>query len=76
MADYTKLAAEVRTKFGKGAARKLRAADKIPAVVYGHAHREGQWSSLVQGQRGGVRYAFVAANAIGFHPLKVGTLSG
>lgn len=36
MADYTKLAAEVRTKFGKGAARKLRAADKIPAVVYGH----------------------------------------
>jgi large subunit ribosomal protein L25 len=36
MADYTKLAAAVRTKFGKGAARKLRAADKIPAVVYGH----------------------------------------
>lgn len=36
MADYTKLAADVRTKFGKGAARKLRAADKIPAVVYGH----------------------------------------
>ena len=36
MADYTKLAAEVRTKFGKGAARKLRAADKIPAVIYGH----------------------------------------
>ena len=36
MADYTKLAAETRTKFGKGAARKLRAADKIPAVVYGH----------------------------------------
>ncbi|ROP64759.1 large subunit ribosomal protein L25 [Curtobacterium sp. PhB130] len=36
MADYTKLAAEVRTKFGKGAARKIRASDKIPAVVYGH----------------------------------------
>lgn len=36
MADYTKLQAEVRTKFGKGAARKLRAADKIPAVIYGH----------------------------------------
>ncbi|MFJ3385160.1 MULTISPECIES: 50S ribosomal protein L25/general stress protein Ctc [unclassified Curtobacterium] len=36
MADYTKLAAEVRTKFGKGAARKIRANDKIPAVVYGH----------------------------------------
>jgi large subunit ribosomal protein L25 len=36
MADNTKLAAEVRTKFGKGAARKIRANDKIPAVVYGH----------------------------------------
>lgn len=30
------LVAEVRTKFGKGAARKIRAADKIPAVLYGH----------------------------------------
>ncbi|MFZ6993834.1 50S ribosomal protein L25/general stress protein Ctc [Curtobacterium sp. RRHDQ66] len=36
MADYTKLAAAVRTKFGKGAARKIRANDQIPAVVYGH----------------------------------------
>ncbi|MFJ4220570.1 50S ribosomal protein L25/general stress protein Ctc [Curtobacterium luteum] len=36
MADNTKLAAEIRTKFGKGAARKIRANDKIPAVVYGH----------------------------------------
>ena len=36
MADNFKLPAELRTKFGKGAARKLRAADKIPAVVYGH----------------------------------------
>ncbi|WP_066514960.1 50S ribosomal protein L25/general stress protein Ctc [Curtobacterium ammoniigenes] len=36
MADNFKLSAELRTKFGKGAARKLRAADKIPAVLYGH----------------------------------------
>jgi len=37
MADDTnKLSVELRTKFGKGAARKLRAADKIPAVIYGH----------------------------------------
>ncbi|PZF55459.1 50S ribosomal protein L25 [Curtobacterium sp. MCBD17_034] len=36
MADQYQLAAEPRTAFGKGAARKLRAADKIPAVVYGH----------------------------------------
>lgn len=31
-----KLVAEVRTSFGKGAARKLRAAGKTPAVIYGH----------------------------------------
>jgi large subunit ribosomal protein L25 len=31
-----KIAAETRTSFGKGAARKLRAAGRIPAVVYGH----------------------------------------
>ena len=31
-----KLVAEHRTNFGKGAARKLRAAGKTPAVIYGH----------------------------------------
>lgn len=31
-----KITADIRTSFGKGAARKLRAAGKIPAVVYGH----------------------------------------
>ena len=36
MADQNKLVAEDRTSFGKGAARKLRATHKIPAVVYGH----------------------------------------
>lgn len=30
------LVAEVRTQFGKGAARKIRATGKIPAVIYGH----------------------------------------
>ncbi len=36
MADQLKLSATVREAFGKGAARKLRAAGKIPAVIYGH----------------------------------------
>ncbi|PPF87105.1 50S ribosomal protein L25 [Clavibacter michiganensis] len=31
------LSAELRTQFGKGAARKIRAIGKIPAVIYGHA---------------------------------------
>ncbi len=31
-----KISAELRDQFGKGAARKLRAAGKIPAVIYGH----------------------------------------
>ena len=31
-----KISAESRTTFGKGVARKLRAAGKVPAVVYGH----------------------------------------
>jgi large subunit ribosomal protein L25 len=30
------LVTEVRDSFGKGAARKIRAAGKIPAVIYGH----------------------------------------
>ena len=34
--EVTKLVAEPRTQFGKGAARKIRRADKIPAVMYGH----------------------------------------
>lgn len=36
MSDQLKLAAESRTEFGKGAARRARAAGKIPAVLYGH----------------------------------------
>jgi large subunit ribosomal protein L25 len=31
-----KLTAELRSEFGKGAARRIRRADKIPAVLYGH----------------------------------------
>lgn len=36
MADQNNLSVTVRTSFGKGAARKIRAANAIPAVLYGH----------------------------------------
>ena len=36
MADRTKLSAEERHEFGKGAARRIRRDSKIPAVIYGH----------------------------------------
>jgi len=33
-----KIAAELRTEFGKGAARRVRRDNKIPAVIYGHGN--------------------------------------
>jgi large subunit ribosomal protein L25 len=33
-----KIAAEQRTEFGKGAARRIRRDNKIPAVIYGHGN--------------------------------------
>src|SRR3954466_1789079 len=35
MAQVT-IAAQARTEFGKGAARRIRREDKVPAVLYGH----------------------------------------
>jgi large subunit ribosomal protein L25 len=37
--SQTKLKAEPRTEFGKGAARRIRRAHKIPAVLYGHGEK-------------------------------------
>lgn len=34
--EYDKLETETRESFGKGAARRLRAAGKVPGVLYGH----------------------------------------
>ena len=34
----TRLQAESRTEFGKGAARRIRRADNVPSVVYGHGN--------------------------------------
>jgi large subunit ribosomal protein L25 len=36
MSEDNKVSAELRENFGKGYARRLRAAGKIPAVIYGH----------------------------------------
>lgn len=36
MSEDNKVHAELRENFGKGYARRLRAAGKIPAVIYGH----------------------------------------
>jgi large subunit ribosomal protein L25 len=33
-----KIQAETRTEFGKGAARRIRREDKVPAVIYGHGN--------------------------------------
>ena len=33
-----KIQAETRTQFGKGAARRIRRDDKVPAVIYGHGN--------------------------------------
>ena len=45
----------------------------VTACVYGHLHIQGQWSRAVQGVVRGVRYHCVAADAIGFRPLKIAT---
>ena len=36
MSESSTIAAEPRTEFGKGAARRIRRASKVPAVLYGH----------------------------------------
>jgi predicted phosphohydrolase len=43
----------------------------VTACVYGHIHIQGQWSLAVQGDVQGVRYHCVAADAIGFRPLRL-----
>jgi predicted phosphohydrolase len=43
----------------------------VTACVYGHLHAERQWSLAVQGTIQGVHYACVAADAIGFRPLRI-----
>jgi uncharacterized protein len=46
----------------------------VAACLYGHLHIEGQWAQAVQGRVRGVRYYCVAADAVGFRPLKIDRL--
>jgi large subunit ribosomal protein L25 len=39
VSDQSTLSAEIRTEFGKGAARRTRRAGKVPAVLYGHGEQ-------------------------------------
>ena len=43
----------------------------VAACAYGHLHIQGQWSMAVQGEVRGVRYGCVAADAVGFRPLRL-----
>lgn len=43
----------------------------VTHCLYGHLHTQAQWSAAVQGLHGGVRYQCVAADAIGFRPIRV-----
>ncbi len=43
----------------------------VATCVYGHLHIQGQWSLAVNGAVNGVRYHCVAADAIGFRPLRL-----
>jgi len=43
----------------------------VTACLYGHLHTQSQWTSAVRGRRGGVWYQCVAADSLGFRPLRV-----
>jgi predicted phosphohydrolase len=49
---------------------------RVTSCVYGHLHAEGQWSSAVQGMVGRVKYHCVAADAIGFRPIRLSPKEG
>jgi uncharacterized protein len=48
----------------------------VTALVYGHLHNQREWSVAVHGTVRGVRYHCVAADAIGFRPLRIDTILG
>ena len=48
---------------------------QVTCCTFGHVHQLGQWSSLVLGMRDGIKYSCVAADAIGFRPLRLDTVA-
>lgn len=43
----------------------------VDACLYGHLHTQSQWTTAVRGRRGGLAYQCVAADSLGFRPLRV-----
>jgi predicted phosphohydrolase len=64
---------DAHSRPGPGVERFERAG--VTACIYGHLHSEREWTVAVQGIVRGVRYHCVAADAIGFRPLRIDTLS-
>jgi uncharacterized protein len=49
----------------------LLEAARATACLYGHLHIQAQWATAVQGRIDGVRYHCVAADSIGFKPIRI-----
>jgi len=43
----------------------------VSVCLYGHLHIQAQWSLAIQGAVQGIRYYCVAADALGFRPLRI-----
>lgn len=43
----------------------------VTACLYGHLHTQSQWTTAVRGRRGKLWYQCVAADSLGFRPLRV-----
>lgn len=58
-----------------GPAPALLSAAGVACCAYGHLHARAQWASARRGVIDGVRYECVAADAIGFRPLRLAELA-
>ncbi|GHJ30915.1 50S ribosomal protein L25/general stress protein Ctc [Streptomyces hygroscopicus] len=83
-----KIPAQPRTEFGKGAARRARAADRVPGVVYGHGAEPlhvtlpahdllmalKTSNVLIRLDIEGGKSELVIPKAVQRHPIKIGVL--